>query len=158
MTTAVPPKGRGPLARREARLAWGLLFPTIFSVAMVIILPLLSIFWISFKPIGLADLRPPVPLVREQVRGDAAAPGDRITVEYRLRNSSQDQVISGVTLSDSWPPGVTVVEGLPEACAVTGQELFCDFGDIDPRYSDRFRNEVELGQPFFDWAGDEVPW
>ena len=27
MTAATPPKGRGPLARREARLAWGLLLP-----------------------------------------------------------------------------------------------------------------------------------
>ena len=65
MTTAVPPTGTGPLAKREARLAWGLLFPTIFSVSLVVILPLLSIFWVSFKPIGLEDLRPPETVVRE---------------------------------------------------------------------------------------------
>ena len=57
MTSAVPPTGAGPLAKREARLAWGLLFPTIFSVSLVVILPLLAIFWVSFKPIGLEDLR-----------------------------------------------------------------------------------------------------
>jgi multiple sugar transport system permease protein len=154
MTAAVPPKGTGPLARREARLAWGLLFPTILSVAAVIILPLMSIFWISFKPIELADLRPPAPVVRESLRGRPAAAGDMAEVEYRLRNSSQQEVISGVTLSDTWPPGVTLVGDLPEACELTGQSLFCDFGDIDPGFSDRFRVEVEVGQAFFDWGGD----
>ena len=54
-----PPKEVGALEKREARLAWGLLFPTIAIVAAVVVLPLLAIFWISFKPIGLADLRPP---------------------------------------------------------------------------------------------------
>ena len=55
MTTATPPTGTGPLGKREARLAWGLLFPTIAIVSMVVVLPLLAIFWISVKPIGLAD-------------------------------------------------------------------------------------------------------
>ncbi len=154
MTTAVPPKGTGPLARREARLAWGLLFPTIFSVAMVIVLPLLSIFWISFKPIGLADLRPPVPVAREQLRGKPAAAGDLATIEYRLRNSSQDQVIEGVTLIDRWAPGIKVVSDLPEGCALTGTEFFCDFGTIDPKYNNKMQIDVEVGQAFFDWGGD----
>ncbi|RYH10126.1 carbohydrate ABC transporter permease [Tropicimonas sp. IMCC6043] len=154
MATAVPPKGTGPLARREARLAWSLLAPTLFSVAMVILLPLMAIFWISFKPIGLADLRPPIPVVREQLRGSPEAPGDAATIEYRLRNSSQEEEIRGVTLSDIWPPGVTVTGDLPEACSLTGTEFFCDFGDIDPKYNDRFRIDVEFGQAFFDWGGD----
>ncbi|MFW5641534.1 MAG: sugar ABC transporter permease, partial [Roseicyclus sp.] len=81
-----PPRGRTPLARAEARLAFGLLAPTLISVALVIVLPLLAIFWISVKPIGLADLRPTAPIVREQVRGEGAD----LRVEYRLRNSSQD--------------------------------------------------------------------
>ena len=52
------PKTLGPLSRREARFAWTLLLPTILSVALVIVLPLMAIFWISFKPIALEDLRP----------------------------------------------------------------------------------------------------
>ena len=43
MTSAVPPKGTGPLARREARLAWGLLLPTLSAVSLVVILPLLGV-------------------------------------------------------------------------------------------------------------------
>ncbi|WP_116134006.1 carbohydrate ABC transporter permease [Tropicimonas sp. IMCC34043] len=159
MTEAIPPKGTGPLGRREARVAWGLLFPTVFSVAMVILLPLLSIFWISFKPIGLADLRAPVPVVREQIRGRPEAPGDIATVEYRLRNSSRDTVIDAVTLSDRWPPGVTVTGDLPDGCSLTGpveagQEFFCNFGTIEGGYNDRFKIDVTLGQAFFDWGGD----
>ena len=97
-----PPTGTGPLGKREARLAWGLLFPTIAIVSAVVILPLLSIFWISFKPIGLADLRPPAPVVREALRGS----GEEMRIEYRVRNSSQSEVIGGVTLSDTLPGGV----------------------------------------------------
>ncbi|MBY6002468.1 sugar ABC transporter permease [Salipiger bermudensis] len=128
MTDATPPIGTGPLAKREARLAWGLLFPTLAAVSLVVILPLLAVFWISFKPVTLADLRPPTPIVREDIRGDLEAPGDEATLRYRLRNSSQDQPILGVTLSDAWPEGLEAGE-LDPACAIADGRLDCDFGD-----------------------------
>ncbi|CUX79391.1 MAG: ABC-type multiple sugar uptake system permease component [Roseibaca calidilacus] len=131
--SAVPPNGTTPLARREARLAWGLLAPTLISVALVVLLPLLAIFWISFKPIGLADLRPPAPILRESVRGA----GDDLRVEYRLRNSSQETPVTGVTLSDTFPEGVTLRGDLPAPCALTGQELTCDIGTIEGGYNER---------------------
>ncbi|NNF72379.1 MAG: sugar ABC transporter permease [Rhodobacteraceae bacterium] len=131
MTTATPPKGTGPLGRREARLAWSLLFPTIFIVSLVVILPLLSIFWISVKPVGLADLRAPEAVVREDLRGRPQAVGDAAEIRYRLRNSSQDKVISGVTLVDRLPEGVRVAGDLPEACTLSDRDLACDFGDIE---------------------------
>ena len=121
-----PPKEVGALQKREARLAWGLLAPTITIVAAVVILPLLAIFWISFKPIGLADLRPPAPVAREALRGS----GDELRIEYRLRNSSQSEVIRDVTLSDTLPPGVTVREA-DERCNVTDAMVLCAFGDLD---------------------------
>ncbi len=127
MTTAVPPKGTGPLAKREARLAWGLLMPTIISVSLVVILPLLSIFWISFKPIGLEDLRPPAPVVRESLRGD---PGD-YTIRYRIRNSSREEPITGVTLTDALPAGVAMT-GLPEVCSLAAGTINCDIGTLEP--------------------------
>ena len=37
-----PPIGRGPLAKREARLAWSLLLPTLTAVALGVVLPLLQ--------------------------------------------------------------------------------------------------------------------
>ncbi len=154
MIPATPPKGAGPLARREARLAWGLLFPTIFSVAIVIVLPLLAIFWISFKPIGLADLRPPTPLIRESMRGAPEAAGDMARIEYRLRNSSQDKAIRNVTLADSWPVGLEPAGPLPDGCSLNKQELFCDFGDLKPGFRDRLKIDVTVLQPFFDAGVD----
>jgi len=141
--TSEPPTGTGPLAKREARLAWGLLFPTIAIVSAVVILPLLAIFWISFKPIGLADLRPPAPVVREALRGS----GDEMRIEYRIRNSSQSEVISGVSLSDTLPSGVGIVSA-DERCSISGAAYTCDLGDLDGGARDR----VEL---FVTLDGDE---
>ncbi|MCT4685412.1 MAG: sugar ABC transporter permease [Roseicyclus sp.] len=124
--TATPPKGRGPLARREARLAWGLLLPTLVSVMLVVVLPLLAIFWISFKPVELGDLRPPTPVLREDVRG---ADDPVATLRYRIRNSSQDQAIRDVVMVDTIPAGVTLGD-LPEVCALEGEVLRCVLGDL----------------------------
>ena len=147
---AVPPRGTGPLAKREARLAWGMLAPTITAVALVVILPLLAIFWISFKPVELANLRPPEVTVREDVRGKPAAPGDEATLRYRLRNSSQEASIDGVTLRDTLPEGIEIIDGLGDSCSVTGRELFCDFGDWEGGARERVQIKVMTSQAFYD--------
>jgi multiple sugar transport system permease protein len=151
---AIPPKGKGPLSRREAGLAWRMLFPTIFSVSLVVILPLLAVFWISFKPITLSDLRPPAPIVNERVRGTAEAPGDTIAIEYRLRNSSQDKPITGVTLTDDWPEGL-VPDTLDQRCRLDGAALSCVLGDWAPRYSERLRIDGTVTEAWF--AEDRDP-
>ncbi len=144
MSTAHPPTGTGALAKREARLAWGLLAPTVISVALVVVLPLLAVIWISFKPFTLSDMRPPAPIVRESLRGS----GDDLRIEYRIRNSSQDEVISGVTLADRIPDTVTLREAVPAPCTLSGRELFCDFGDMDGGARERLRLPVDIsGDP-----------
>ncbi|WP_270732888.1 carbohydrate ABC transporter permease [Shimia sp. Alg240-R146] len=140
MSVSVPPKGRGPLARREARLAWSLLLPTITIVSLVVILPLLAIFWISFKPIGLADLRPPAPILRESLRGS----DDKMRVEYRLRNSSQDTEITDVTIYDTWPESLIVSGDLPTGCTLEKADFNCVLGTLEPGYNERLRVPVEL--------------
>jgi len=132
---ATPPIGTTPLAKREARLAWGLLSPTIISVTLVVALPLLAIFWISIKPVSLADLRPPVPNVREDVRGS----GDELFIRYRLRNSSQDKSISDVILRDTIPDEVTITGALPEICSLDETVLACDLGTLEGGASDQLR-------------------
>jgi multiple sugar transport system permease protein len=127
MTTAIPPKGQGPLARREARLAWSLMLPTLISVTLVVLLPLLAIFWISAKPVELADLRPPAPVVREDLRDADEAVA---TLRYRIRNSSQEEVIENVVLTDTIPAGV-VIETLPEVCELEGARLRCALGVLE---------------------------
>jgi multiple sugar transport system permease protein len=141
MTTAVPPKGTGPLARREARLAWGLLFPTLASVALVVLLPLLAIFWISFKPVGLADLRAAAPVAREDLRdADDAEP----YIRYRIRNSSQSDPIEAVVLTDLIPDQVEILE-LPEGCELDGQALTCRIDLLEP--GERLTLEIPVGLP-----------
>ena len=139
LETPQPPKSRGALARREARLAWGLLLPTIFIVSAVVILPLLAVFWISVKPVGLADLRPPTPVVNENLRGRPEAPGDAGTLQYRLRNSSQDQPIANVILTDELPEGLEVGEIDPR-CTLDARQLRCELGDWEGGQ----RDEVEI--------------
>lgn len=138
MTEPHPPTERGALAKREARLAWGLLFPTILIVSMVILLPLLAIFWISVKPVGLNDLRPVTTVVRESLRGS----GDEARVEYRVRNSSQDKPLSDVSFSDVFPTDVTI-KTLPDNCTFTDLLLNCEYGDVPPGFSERLRIPVQ---------------
>ncbi|RLK07222.1 carbohydrate ABC transporter permease [Ruegeria conchae] len=144
MSSATPPNGTGALAKREARLARALLAPTVISVSLVVILPLLAIIWISFKPFTLSDLRPPAPVVRESLRGS----GDDLRIEYRLRNSSQEIAIGGVTLSDVLPEGVTPTGEIAAPCVLEGQDLFCDFGILDGGQRERIRIPVTVdGDP-----------
>ena len=152
MTDPLPPSGTGPLARREARLAWGLLLPTIMAVSLVVVLPLLAIFWISFKPVGLADLRPPAPVVRADIRGSAAAVGDQVTVRYRLRNSSQDKPITGVTMTDRWPEGLTALE-LDPRCSIEDGTIRCDFGEFPGGFRDQIRIPAVVAAPFLEAGG-----
>ncbi len=143
MTSATPPTGTGALAKREARLAWALLSPTVISVSLVVILPLLAIFWISFKPFTLSDLRPPAPVVRESLRGS----GDDLRIEYRLRNSSQEIAVEGVTLTDVLPDGVSPGE-VAAPCILDGANLFCDFGTLEGGQRERIRIPISVdGDP-----------
>ena len=143
MTAPTPPTTRGALERREARLAWSLLLPTIAIVSLVIVLPLLSIFWISFKPVGLADLRPVAPMIRESLR---ERDGD-FRLEYRVRNSSQTKPIAGMGFSDVIPDGVTLVE-VPPNCTLNGATFACAYGDVEGGFNERLRIPVTLdGDP-----------
>lgn len=144
-----PPTGIGPLARKEARLAWGMLLPTISAVALVVILPLLAVFWVSVKPVGLSDLRAPAPIVREDLRGKPAAAGDAATIRYRMRNSSPEQAVTGVTLKDTLPEGLTV-QSLDERCTLEGRDLACDLGDWQGGFRENLTIPVIAEQRFFD--------
>ena len=149
MTSASPPTGTGPLSRREARIAWGLLAPTITIVSIVVLLPLLSIFWISFKPISLSDLRAPVPVVRESLRGKPEQAGDEARIEYRVRNSSQQKPILDVRLTDKWTPGLAVAEMDPR-CSLAGETLACDLGDFEGGQRETLKITVVATERFFE--------
>ncbi len=125
----------GPLARREAHLALGMLAPTFLIVLAIVLFPLLANFWISVKPVKLSDLRPPRPIVSERVRGDYKTPGASFLISYRLRNSSQSEAISDVTLADTLPKEIKALQIDPR-CKLDGRELNCIIGDLAPRARD----------------------
>ena len=137
-------RGEGALARREKRLAYSLLLPTFALVLGVILLPLLANFWISFKPVTLADLRPPQLIVKEQLRGKLAAEGDTARIEYRFRNSSIKYPLGEVSFTDTLPDGIKIT-GLDEACWIdeTAAKLTCELGDLDAKSRGRIRIEIE---------------
>ena len=149
MDTAIPPTGRGALQKRESRLAWGLLMPTMISVSLVVIMPLLAIFWISFKPVGLADLRPTTVVVREALR----TRGDTVQIDYRIRNSSPKYTIEQFGFTDVFPAGMSLDETaeLPEQCTFIDATLTCDYGDVDGGFSERLRLPLSIDD---DVAGD----
>jgi multiple sugar transport system permease protein len=158
------PTSKTPLAKREERLAWGLLAPTLISVALVVLLPLIAIFWISFKPIGLADLRPPTPIIKEALRGS----GEELRIEYRLRNSSRERAISNVEISDELPANVKIIGEMPAPCTLNGSAISCTFEQLPPGFNERLiipvwaENEdtaeeaVEGSEPFVSGQGQSV--
>ena len=87
MTTATPPRGIRPLARREMRLAYGMLLPTFIIVLAVVLGPLIANFWISFKPVQLADLRPASLLINERLRAISFSRATRrsLNIEFAIR-------------------------------------------------------------------------
>ena len=137
-------RGEGALARREKRLAYSLLLPTFALVLGVILLPLLANFWISFKPVTLADLRPPQLIVKEQLRGKLAVEGDTARIEYRFRNSSIKYPLGEVSFTDTLPDGIKIT-GLDDACWIdeTAAKLTCELGDLDAKSRGRIRIEIE---------------
>ena len=144
-----PPKSLGPLARRQARLAWFLLLPTILSVVLVIILPLMAIFWISFKPIALEDLRPASAMVREQLKGKPKQSGDAAIIRYKIRNSSQKDPISSVTLADEIPPSLQVIT-VDKRCSLKERNLNCSLGEFEGGQRETLEISVIAKQEFFD--------
>ena len=143
-------KRRGPIEKREQRLAFSMLAPTVASVLLIILVPLLANFWISVKPIELADLRPAKVLVRERVQGDVPVnAGDQLRVEYRVRSSSPKDEIREASLIDPLPRGLRVVE-IGEPCRADTTAITCEFGTLEPRKQVRVKGILEAESAYFD--------
>ena len=145
-----PPKvGPGPMARREMRLAFAMLAPTFVIVLGVVLFPLLANFWISFKPVQLADLRPPTPVANERLRGDDHVLGGVAEIQYRLRNSSPRSAIENTVLIDTLPEGLEV-GALDERCTLEGRELTCALGTFEASFRGELVLPVTVGQAYLD--------
>ncbi|WP_298256819.1 sugar ABC transporter permease [uncultured Litoreibacter sp.] len=128
-TPPTPPKGLGPLAKREMRFAYLLLLPTFLIVLSVVLFPLVANIWIAFKPVTLGDLRAPSILVNERLMGKLNAAGDEADIRYRLRNSSRKSPIADISMADVLPATLDVLD-VDERCTLSGTALRCNFGDF----------------------------
>ncbi len=135
------------LKRREARLAWWMISPTLFIALSIVILPVLANFWIAFKNIRLSDLRTPRPAVRELVLSRPAAAGDLLAVRLIIFNRAEE-TLSNVQATATLAPGLKPRE-LPEDCGVQQETLTCRIGDLGPQKSERLRLNFTAGQAYF---------
>ena len=146
-------RGKGTLARREQRLAYSLLLPTFLLVFSIVMLPLIANFWISVKPITLADLRPPTLIVKEQLRGNIEQAGDSAKIRYRFRNSSIKYPLTSVEFSDDLPDGL-LIKNLDPLCSVFDEAqkqknlLVCDLGKLDPKGRGKIEIEIQANSLF----------
>lgn len=148
-TSPKPPKGLGPLAKRETRFAYMLLLPTFLIVLSVVLFPLFANVWISFKPVTLGDLRAPAILINERVMGDLDAAGDEADIRYRARNSSRKSAIDDVIMTDTLPASLAVLS-VDERCTLDGTNLRCDLGDYEPGQREDIFVKVTATQSFID--------
>ncbi len=138
----------GPIEKREMRLAFAMLAPTVVAVLLVVLVPLLANFWISVKPVALADLRSAKPLVRERISGTVAKVGDSFSVQYRVRSSSPKAPVDNVVLRDEIPPGLAIAQ-IDERCQVRGTLLNCNLGTLVPRKQQRLQLTLVAEDAFF---------
>ena len=141
-------KSNGTLAKKEEQLAWVLLFPTVLIIFSIVILPLISIFWISLKPISLSDLRPPKPIIKERLKGKLVVEGDKGEIHYRIRNSSRDQIINNVKLVDTIPRGLKVLN-LDDRCQIDQRKLSCNLGSFKGGYREVLKLKVTSDEIFY---------
>ena len=144
-----PPKGLGPLAKREMRFAYMLLLPTFLIVLSVVLFPLIANVWISFKPVTLGDLRAPSVLVNERLMGDVVAVGDEADIRYRIRNSSRQSDIAAVVMTDELPKTLDVLN-FDDRCTLDGTKLRCELGDYEAGKREDIVVRVAVTQSFLD--------
>ena len=129
-------KNESKLHQKERKLAFFLLFPTIFIVLSIVIFPLLANFWISFKPVSLGDLRPPKLILKERVKANLSGNSQLIEVHYRYRNSSIKYNLDNVIIKDTIPSSFTVKNIQPsQLCKVNLKELICDLNKVSSKSS-----------------------
>ena len=143
----MPSATQGPMAQRERRLAYWMLSPTLVIILAIVLFPLLANFWISFKPIELADLRAPSLIVNERLRGDLQQAGDEAKLEYRVRNSSQRQELLDARFQDLLPERLEISNS-DSRCRVQGQLFSCELGALPAKHRERISVDLRARSDF----------
>ncbi|MDA9691175.1 sugar ABC transporter permease [Candidatus Pelagibacter sp.] len=120
------------LAKIEKRTAYLLILPSVFLVFSIILFPIFSNIWISFKNVELKDLRIPEPRAKKLVKSINDNP-TQIKIIYKLRNSSLTQEITNVKFKDKYPDNLEPTN-LDNRCQFKSNILKCKLGNWPKKY------------------------
>ena len=120
------------LAKIEKRTAYLLILPSVLLVFSIILFPIFSNIWISFKNVELKDLRIPEPRAKKLVKSINDNP-NQIKVIYKLRNSSLTQEITNVKFKDKYPNNIEPTN-LDKRCLFKSNLLKCELGNWPKKY------------------------
>jgi len=120
------------LAKIEKRTAYLLILPSVLLVFSIILFPIFSNIWISFKNVELKDLRIPEPRAKKLVKSIKDNP-NQIKIIYKLRNSSLTQEITNVKFKDKYPDNIEPIS-LNNKCQFKSNLLKCELGNWPKKY------------------------
>ncbi|WP_440691310.1 carbohydrate ABC transporter permease [Candidatus Pelagibacter sp. HIMB1782] len=124
------------LSKIEKRTAYALTLPAVLIVFAIVLFPIFSNVWISFKEVQLKDIRIPEPRAKKIVKS-IKNEDSKIKIIYKLRNSSLIQDIRNVKFQDKFPSNAQPID-LDERCKFTSNKVKCDFGDWSKKYREQF--------------------
>ncbi len=125
------------LSKIEKRTAYILLLPAVFLVFSIILFPIFANVWISFKEVGLKDIRIPEPRAKKIVKSLKDRP-DEIKIIYKLRNSSLILDIRDVKFQEKIPKDFEPLN-LDERCQLKSNTIYCNFGNWKAKYKENFQ-------------------
>ena len=134
------------LSKIEKRTAYILLLPAVFLVFSIILFPIFANVWISFKEVGLKDIRIPEPRAKKIVKSIKDS-SDEIKIIYKLRNSSLILDIRDVKFQDKTPKNVEPVN-LDERCQFKSNIFNCNFGNWKAKYKENFQIILKESRDF----------
>ena len=125
------------LSKIEKRTAYILLLPAVFLVFSIILFPIFANVWISFKEVGLKDIRIPEPRAKKIVKSIKDS-SDEIKIIYKLRNSSLILDIRDVKFQEKIPKDFEPLN-LDERCQLKSNTIYCNFGNWKAKYKENFQ-------------------
>ena len=115
------------LSKIEKRTAYILTLPAVCLVFAIILFPIFANIWISFKEVGLKDIRIPEPRAKKIVKSISENQSE-LKIVYKLRNSSLIQEIRNVQFQDKFPTNVSPIN-LDQRCNFKSKKVVCNFGN-----------------------------
>ena len=130
------------LSKIEKRTAYTLLLPAVCLVFAIVLFPILANVWISFKEVGLKDIRIPEPRAKKIVKYFKDN-NSELKIVYKFRNSSLIQEIREVKFSDKFPKSFEPIN-LDKRCEFKSQKIKCSFGTWDAGYRENFEILIKV--------------